>query len=220
MIKTFLTFITFLLVSLTSVAQMEELQSYKILYQTADSLNKLGHQFTVDSLALQDAKQLDKKHPTQYFEKAGELLKNSKYDEAAFIYYLGLLRYRYYNSVNPKYQASGDGALAASLQYVFGEMINIYLKTNIDNFKSALQFSSVYHEKNDYTFYPKKKDPEKYNNLVDSYSALIKDLETNRIKYQNEWADEKKMMIENINKSIDEYNKMTPEEKAELIDNQ
>ena len=219
MIKTLLTLITFLIISLASFAQIEQLQLYKNLYQTADSLNKIGHLFSVDSLTFQNAKQLDKEHPAKYFEKAGELFKNSKYDDAAFIYYLGLLRYRYYNTVNPKYQASGDGALAASLQYVFGETINLYLKTNIDNFKSVLQFSSDYYAKNDYTFYSKKKNLEKYNQLIESYSSVIKDLETNRTKYQKEWDDEKKMMIENIDKSIDEYNKMSPEEKAKLKGN-
>lgn len=219
MTKILLTLITFLLISSTSFGQIEQLQLFKKLYETVDSLNKIGHPFRVDSLTFIDAKQLDKEHPAKYFEKAGELFKNSKYNDAAFIYYLGLLRYRYYNTVNPKYQASGDGALAASLQYVFGETINLYLKTNIDNFKSALQISSDYYAKNDYTFYPKKKNIEKYNKLIDSYSGLIKDLETNRTKYQKEWEDEKKMMIENIDKSIDEYNKMTPEEKAKLKDN-
>jgi len=216
MTKILLTVIIFLLVSSTSFGQIKELQLYKNIYETADSLNKIGHPFKVDSLTFQDAKQLDKEHPAKYFEKAGEMFKNSKYNEAAFIYYLGLLRYRYYNTVNPKYQASGDGALAASLQYIFGETINLYLKTNIDNFKSALQFSSDYYAKNDYTFYSKNKNLEKYNNLIDSYSSLIKDLETNRSKYQKEWDDEKKMMIKNIDKSIEEYNKMTPEEKAKL----
>ena len=216
MTKTLLTLTIFLLVSSISFGQIEELQSYKKLYKTADSLNKIGQPFTVDSLTFENAKGLDREHPAKYFEKAGELFKNSKYNDAAFIYYLGLLRYKYYNAVNPKYQAGSDGALAASLQYVFGEMINLYLKTNIDNFKSALQFSSDYYSKNDYTFYSKNKSLEKYNKLIDSYSGLIKDLETNRSKYEKEWDDEKKRMIENIDKSIDEYNKMTPEGKAEL----
>jgi hypothetical protein len=219
MTKTLLTFIIFLIISLASFGQIEDLQMYKHLYQTADSLNKIGHPFAVDSLTFRNAKQLDREHPAKYFEKTGELLKNSKYNDAAFIYYLGLLRYRYYNTVNPKYQASGDGALGASLQYALGEPINLYLKTNIDNFKSALRLSSDYYAKNDYIFYSKKKNPEKYNKLIESYSGMIKDLETNRTKYQKEWGDEKKMMIENIDKSIDEYNKMTPEEKAKLKGN-
>ena|SRR5436190_4340609 len=217
--KTLLTSIAFILVSSTTFGQIEQLLLYKKLYEKADSINKIGHPFTIDSLTIQEAKELDKGHPAKYFGKAGELLNNSKYNAAAFIYYLGLLRYRYYNAVNPKYEASGDGALAASLQNAFGETINLYLKTNIDYFKSALKISSDYYAKNDYTFYSKKKNVDEYNKLIDSYSGLITDLETNRTKYQKEWDDEKKMMIENIDKSIDEYNKMTPEEKAKLKDN-
>ena len=95
MTKAFLILITFLLFSWTSFGQIEQLQIYKSLYLTADSLNKIGQPFAVDSLTFQYAKQLDKDHPAKYFEKAGELFKNSKYSDAAFIYYLGLLRYKY-----------------------------------------------------------------------------------------------------------------------------
>lgn len=81
---------------MASFGQIEQLQLYKNFYETADSLNKIGHKFAVDNLTFQDARQLDKEHLDKYFEKASKLFKNSKYDNAAFIYYLGVFRYRYY----------------------------------------------------------------------------------------------------------------------------
>jgi hypothetical protein len=195
---------------------MEQIESYKNLYKTADSLNKSGQLFAVDSSTIQKAKLLDKQHPAKYFEAAGELFKNAKYNDASFVYYLGILRYRYYNSANPKYQASDDGALAASLQYVLGESINLFLKTNIDHFLSALKFASDFYSKNDYIFFSKTKNLTKYNQIIDGFSGLIKDLEVNRAKYEKEWDEEKQTMIINIDKAIEEYNKITPEEKAKL----
>jgi hypothetical protein len=218
MTRLLLTFIFYLVTSLC-FGQIEQLETYKKLYITADSLNKLEKPFSVDSLTIQKAKSLDKEHPAKYFEELGELFKEAKYNDAAFLYYLGLLRYRYYNSVNPEYQASGDGALAASLQYVAGETINLFLKTNVDNFIAALKFASDYYSKNDYSFYSKAKNPTKYDDVVKGFSSMTKDLETNRAKYEKEWGEERKMMVENIDKAIEEYNKMTPEEKAKLKNN-
>jgi len=218
MTRLLLTF-SFFLVTTLCFGQIEQLQGYKRLYTTADSLNKLGKPFSVDSTTIQTAKMLDKQHPAKYFETVGELFKQGAYNDAAFLYYLGVLRYRYYNSANPKYQASGDGALAASLQYVAGEPINLFLKTNINHFLSVLKSASDYYSKNDYDFYSRTKDTAKYEKVVEGFSSLIKDLETNRAKYEKEWNEERKMMVENIDKAIDEYNKMTPEEKKKFKDN-
>ncbi|WP_394767074.1 hypothetical protein [Ferruginibacter sp.] len=216
-------FITFFIILFLTVqvcvGQVEQLQLYKNLYKTADSLNKMRRLFSIDSITKIEVKKLDKKHPAKYFEKAAELFKTNQFNDASFLYYLGVLRYRFYNSVNPDYQASGDGALAASLQYAVGETINLYLKNNIDNFISALKFTTDYYKNNDYEFYSKQKNIDKYNKLFDNFSNLISDLEKNKEKYKKEWDEERNLMITNIDKAIDEYNKMTPEEKAKLKDN-
>jgi hypothetical protein len=155
----------------------------------------------------------------KYFEKAGELLKTNQLNDAVFLYYLGVLRYKFYNSANPDNKASGDGAAAASLQYIFGEIVNLYLKNNIDNFIAALKFTTDYYKNNDYTFYSKQKNIEKYNKVSGNFLGLIKDLETNKNKYKKQWDEERRTMIKNIDQAIDEYNKMTPEEKAKLKQN-
>lgn len=219
MTKFIIVYILLFLTTQVCVGQVEQLQLYKNLYKTADSLNKLGKPFSIDSTTKIEVKNLDKEHPSKYFEKAAELFKTNQFNDAAFLYYLGLLRYRFYNSVNPDYQASGDGALAASLQYAVGETINLYLKNNVDNFISALKFTTDYYKNNDYTFYSRQNNIDKYNKLFDNFSSLITDLETNKDKYKKDWDEERKMMITNINKAIDEYNKMTPEEKEKLKQN-
>ena len=210
---------TSLLIATNCYSQIEQLEKYKNLYTTIDSLNKLGQPFLVDSLTVKKVKILDNQHPAYYFAEVGNLLIHLKFNDAAFAYYLGMLRFRYYNLENPEYHSYGDGAMAVSLQYGMGEPVNFYLKTNIDNFRSALQFSSRYFAENDYTFFSKKKDPEKYDSLIVIYSDMIKDLETNREKYQKKWADERETLIESINKSIKEYNDMTPEQKEKLKNN-
>jgi len=207
-----------LFISATSFAQIEQLIALKNSYNTFDSISKLGIVYSPDSLMLKKVKQLDKEHPSEYFNAVGKLINELKYNDAAFLYYVGVLRYKYYNAVNPDYQASGDGALLGSLKYVMGEPINMYLKTNIDNFILILKLSGEYFTNNDYEFYSKTKNIEKYNTLAKGYDTLIKDMETNKEKYKTEWEAEKKVMIENIDKAIEEYNNLTPEEKKKLKD--
>lgn len=185
--------------------QMEQMkqqaQYYKNFYRSADSLNKLGRLYSADSDIVRKAKLLDQEHPSKYFLIVAELMKDSTFNDAAFIYYVGGLRYRYYNSVNPDYQASGDGALLTSFEYEFGETINMYLKTNIDNFVSVLKASGDYFANNDYAFAPKAKNPARYDTLAIKYPILIKDLETNKEKYRKQWDEERAQFM----KSIDEY---------------
>lgn len=213
--RTFFYFLFFLTVQISN-GQIEQLQIYKNLYKTADSLNSLGRPFSIDSMTKVEVRQLDNEHPAKYFEKAVELIKTNQFNDAAFLYYLGMLRYRFYNSVNPNYEASGDGALAASLHYVVGETINLYLKTNVDNFISGLRLVTDYYKKHDYFFYSRQKNIVEYNKQFDDFLGLIKDLEENREKYKSEWDEERSAIIKNIDKTIEEYNKMTPEEKVKL----
>ena len=71
-------------------------QYYKDFYRSADSLNKLGHLYSADSAIVGKVKSLDKEHPAKCFDPIAGLMKDSKFNDAAFIYYVGVLRYRYY----------------------------------------------------------------------------------------------------------------------------
>jgi hypothetical protein len=194
----------------------DELQLYKKIYQTADSLKKTGHILDFDNSVFKIASKLDKQHPSKFFEASGELLAKSKFNEAAFLYYLGLMRFRYYNSVNPEYQASGDGALVASLKSVIGEPVNLYLRTDIDNFISVIKIVTDYYDKNDYAFYPKNKGLDKFNKQTKTYLELLADLEVNKSKYTEVWDNERKTMektINDITKSKEPTDKKSPKPK-------
>jgi len=195
MTKLYLGILFLVFTTSASFGQMEQLQIYKNLYRSADSLNKPGRLYSADSSIIGQVRRLDKEHPAKYFDTIGNLMKHSRFDDAAFLFYLAVLRYSYYNAVNPEYQASGDGALLGSYKYIFGETLNLYLKTNVDKFVSVLTASGDYFAKNDYAFYPKAKDPVKYDAIATKYAGLIKDLETNREKYRKEWDEERNRLM-------------------------
>jgi hypothetical protein len=185
----------------------DELKLYKNIYTTADSLIKSGQIKDIDSTIFRTANNLDKGHPSNFFVTAGELLSESKFNEASFIYYLGLLRYRYFNSVNPDFQASEDGALLASMKYVMGEPINMYLKTDVENFVSIINLSVDYYESNDFLFYSKMKSEQKFTKQAEGYKELVIELDTNKKKYSTQWNEEKDQMKKNIDLWIEESNK-------------
>ena len=198
-------FISFLFLN-NSYGQ-DEIKLYKNIYTTADSLIKIGQIKNIDNTIFKTANNLDKGHPSKFFERAGELLSESKFNEASFIYYLGLMRYRYFNSVNPKYQASGDGAVLASMQYVMGEPINMYLKTDVDNFISIIKMTIKYYETNDFVFYSKTKNEDNFVSQTKGYKELVTKLETNKEKYTTQWNEEKIQMEKNIDLWIEKFKK-------------
>ena len=165
---------------------------YKSIFKTADSLKNSGKILVIDNTIYQVAKELDKQHPQKFFEKSAEYLAQSKFNEASFLYYVGLMRYRYYNLTNPNYQDSNDGALLGSLKYAIGEPVNMYLKIDIDNFISILKKATNYYSENDYLFQSKSKDIEKYMAQNKSYLELITELESNKQKYSDEWNSQMK----------------------------
>jgi hypothetical protein len=198
--KLILFLFTTIFVSTYSFGQ-NELELYKRIYKTADSLKSIGQISSIDTTSLfTKAKMLDKKHPIDFFEASGKFLTKSKFNEAAFMYYLGLMRFRYYNSVNPDYQASGDGAILLSLKYVLGEPINRYLHTDFDNFIFIIRLTVSYYSHNDFKFFSKDKYEEKFNDQIKSYNDQLLEVEANKEKYKEQWASERKTMQENIDK--------------------
>ena len=64
--------------------------------------------------AISKAFKLDKTHPLKYFEVAAEYYRNDEINDAAFLYYLGQLRYRFYIAINPDDEPDGDLAVPAA----------------------------------------------------------------------------------------------------------
>ena len=165
---------------------------YTRIYQSADSLAIKGKIGALENEVYEAANALSDKHPMEYFSSSGEYMKRQKFNEASFLFYIGYLRYKYYNSSNPKYQVSGDGALAGSLSAMLGEPINMYLRSNIENFISILNSTIQFNQSNNYNFYPKEKDPEKYNIQLRKATEMLEDMKSKKAKYSKAWKKERK----------------------------
>lgn len=186
----------------------KEVMTYKRLFSHADSLQIRGNVGQISENVISSAKLLDKRKPVGYFKKAAEFMDLGKYNDASFLCYLGNLRYQYYNSVNPKYLGSNDGALFdSSFNYELNESIGYYLKSNVDNFIGILKKCLDYHMTNDYEFFPKKKDPSKYLEQADRLSKRIIDLETNKKKYQEKWDQQRLDHNKNLDSFLEQIKK-------------
>ena len=165
---------------------------YTEIYQNADSLTIKGKVGVLESQIYKIADSLSEMHPMEYFKTSAEYLKERKFNEALFLYYLGYFRYKYFNSSNPNYQAGGDGALAGAFSSMLGEPVKMYLHSNVENFILILNSTIEYMKSNDYKFYSKEKDLEKYNLQLKNASTVVEDLKTKKNKYKKEWKKERK----------------------------
>ncbi|WP_139149777.1 hypothetical protein, partial [Flavobacterium caeni] len=66
---------------------------YTEIYQNADSLTIKGKVGVLESQVYKIADSLSEKHPMEYFKTSAEYLKERKFNEASFMYYLGYFRY-------------------------------------------------------------------------------------------------------------------------------
>jgi len=192
----------------------EQLVAQQKFYGYTDSLFRAMKPGFLESSVYQLADSLDKSDPTSYFMKIPYLIKDQRLNEAGFIFYLGLLRFRYYNSVDPDYEAGSGGALLASFKYEMGEVINPYLKINVANCIAILNESLDWYVKNDYRFFSKNKNLEKYDFQATGMRKLITDMEKNKEKYQKQWADEREVEEKS---TASELNKIDQELKKKVV---
>ena len=177
------------------MAQGAKLEDYKKLYSLADSLNQIEHPTLIDSELLSILNNLDHQEPHQYFEMAGRLYEANKFDESALVFQVALLRYKYFLTQNPNYPPSNNWVTAESFQAVYREKINLYLKTNIDNYLTILKNAVSYHKVNDYQICSKEKSIAQYNKVSEADSSLITEFEKNKEKYQKEWMAERTLKL-------------------------
>lgn len=191
--KRFLILLSFFALSNLIYAQNEEVNLFKNILKKGDSISKTK----IDTVQIfKITSKLDKKHPSQYYDEMANFLSAEKYNEAVFLFYLGQMRYKFYNSVNPKYQPSNDGALFASLKMVLGEPINLYARTNSENFIRILTLVKDYYKNYDYKFYPKKNNVEKYDAQIKNIEELIKIIQDEKSSLETSWNEERKKYIE------------------------
>lgn len=188
-----LIFFLFFAFSNVIYAQNEEINLFKNILKKGDSIS----QTKIDSIQIiKTATKLDKKHPSQYYNEMANLLSAEKYNEASFLFYLGQMRYKFYNSANPKYQPGNDGALFTSLKTVLGEPINLFTRINSENFIRILILAKEYYKNHDYKFYPKKNNIEKYDAQINNIDELIKMIQKERSTLETNWNEERKEYIE------------------------
>jgi hypothetical protein len=178
---------------------------YKDIYHYADSCSKLQSQQLLSKRAFTIADSLDKLNPVSFFSEAGVLMAQRQYNEASFVFYLGMLRFRYYNSADPDYKPSDGGALLASLETTLGEPIRIYLQNNIDHYKFILKSCMDWAAVHDYKYFPKSKSPQKYTDQLNGINSLITEMDNNREKYTKLWANERADAEKNIDAALKEY---------------
>lgn len=185
--------LAFLFLAQSRVLAQTELDLYRNIYRSADSMKAAGLTAEFDKSVYKKAQRLDKGHPAGFFEASGKLLNKGQFNEAAFLYYLGIARYDYFLSVKSK-DDNPEGIALGALRSVLGEPVLTYLKTDIDNYITTLQHVIEYYKNNDARFFSRKEDPAKYNKELDVFTAMIKELKDNREKYVSEWREEEKKM--------------------------
>ena len=191
-----------------SLLGVKQIPLYKNLYHCSDSLNKKGPIWELSDDVFRLADSLDNIHPAGYFIKAGELMGKMQLNEAAFLYFVGYLRFRYYNAANPGYKNNDDGALLASYYSVPGEPIGWYLKTNIDNFIAILKKSVDWYSNHNYLFFPASKNPGKFAQPSNDLAKQTDDLIKNKEKYKSEWEQERIEFEKQIDAAMEKYKKL------------
>ena len=195
--------------SLTSFAQKQPLSKElkERYYSTQIKVGSL-HQNLYDSLKL-----VNTEHPSRFYEICGSFIQDSMLNEAAVAYFVGRNRYRLYNKTNPDYEASGDGALAGSFAYMYGEVFNQYLNQNIDNYSALLQKSGEWYRDNKHLYFKASNSDSIYQVQTTALFNLANELKTDPFEYINKLENARKELEEMISKINDtiEYEVMEEE---------
>lgn len=77
-------------------------------------------------------------HPSNYFVYAARLYHEGAKEDAAFWFYVGQIRYKFYLAANPNLEPSSDPALYSSLHESVGSVINLWVHERQSRGKSLL----------------------------------------------------------------------------------
>jgi hypothetical protein len=189
MTRSLLLFICALLTISNNLRAQEEIAVYKRLFAYTDSLSKAPQKGVVSDAIAAILTTLDKNHPVAFFEKTGELIKAGQFNDASFVFYVGYSRFEYFNATNPDYKP-GEREASVVGNPAMAQSINLFLRSDIDNFIKILDRTKNWLTNNDYQFNSKTKDIEKYNESITQLDALINDFTANKERYQTQWATE------------------------------
>jgi hypothetical protein len=152
-------------------------------------------------------------HPSKFYEICGSFIQDSMMNEAAVTFFLGRNRFRLYNKTNPKYEASGDGALAGSFANMFGELLNEYLNQNIDNFSELAKKSGEWYRDNKHYYFKNSENDSLYQLQTNALLDFAVELKSNPMEYINKLEVERNE-IEVAKRQFNEDSSV-PNEKSE-----
>lgn len=146
--KIFITSLLFCSLYIFGQDESTELPLYKNVIENSDSLFAIGKISEIDSKMVTNlAKKSDMEYPSKYFENSLQLFKDSKYNESAFLYYLGKMRTVDFNNYS-----NGHFQLSADENVTLEEGLFMYMALDADNFVKILKMAKdFYHTKTIYT---------------------------------------------------------------------
>ena len=132
------------------------------------------------------AKQLNTLHPREFMNKSIELLKQDKFNEASFIFYLGNMRWKYFENFT-KYSDKDN-----KLKQDINDVINSFLRSNINNFSAIINAAVKYHFANDYAFCSRKKNTLLYEEAATFYNRMSNQFIINQDYFRAMWSKERR----------------------------
>lgn len=191
------------LISLSAFGQGSDLPQELKDHYYSDSI-KVGEfqDKLYDSLKLANTQ-----HPARFFMMCGSFIQDSMMNEAAVSFFIGRNRYKLYNKTNPDYEASGDGALAGSFAYIYGEILNDYLTKNLENYGRIMQLAGGWYSKNRHFYFESSENDSLYQLQTNSILEFADMLLNNPTEYIQQLEDERKQMeefLEQLNDSMEE----------------
>lgn len=159
---------------------------YVKLYRYSDSIKSNNKTGVLDQNIYYEASKLNTFHPKEYLNKSLELLKQNKFNEASFMYYLGIMRWKYYEN----FAINNEKDIA--IKQELNEIINTFLRSNVTNFSTIINASANYHLANDYAFCSKKKKPLHYEEEAALYKRMSNQFQINKDYFSTMWSKERR----------------------------
>ena len=115
---------------------------------------------------------LNGQHPAQYFRAAADLFAAGRREEAAFVFYLGQLRFRTHLRARPGLPPDGDPALFAALSETVGRPINGWLGGDVALWVAVMDAALAADARDPDRFTPPSQFPEATRAVRDGLRAL------------------------------------------------
>ncbi|WP_312089337.1 hypothetical protein [Chryseobacterium sp.] len=167
----------FVLVSFQLKAQTDQelVNGYRNVIIQSDSLLKIGKisNFNKEEV-ISLARKLDSQYPLQYLSNSLKYLNQKKYNESAFLYFLGKIRKKELDKSNGFNNYDGVGGDADNF---INEVVVTYLASDGDNYKNILKKVITYYERNSYT-YLKNNKSKKPSEELNEYKKIIDRIES------------------------------------------